>query len=353
MSARVALIAGVTGAVGGALAGELANRSDWSVYGLSRTPPRTAIDGVQYIHADMADAAGCRETLSGLAALTHVFYCARATHAEQVLESAEDNLRLLDNVISAAETAAQRLQHVHVVQGGKYYGVHVGPFPTPAREDDTRAPIPNFNYDQQDHVTARAESAGWQWTTSRPNTLLHFSPDIGRNIVSTLGAYAAICRELGAALDFPGHPGAWDSVTQMTTMEVLARGIVWMSETAACANNGFNMTNTDVFRWRTLWPRIAAAFQMPAGSLRPLCLQQVMAERGDLWQQICSRYGLRSTALAQVANWGFADATLERYWDEILSHNKCRRFGYDGWDDSEARMLGLFARYQREGILPR
>ena len=182
--------------------------------------------------------------------------------------------------------------------------------------------------------------------------MLHFSPQIARNIVSTLGAYAAICRELGAALDFPGHPGAFTSVTQMTSIELLARGISWMTTEPLCQDQALNMTNTDVFRWNHLWPKIAESFDMPCGSVRPLKLEEVMSERNELWQKICKKYELKQTTLDQVANWGFADATLERYWDEILSHNKSRRLGFHDWDESETCFLDLLGRYQESRIIP-
>ena len=182
--------------------------------------------------------------------------------------------------------------------------------------------------------------------------MLHFSPQIARNIVSTLGAYAAICRELGAELDFPGHPGAFLSVTQMTTIELLARGIAWMTTEPLCQDQALNMTNTDVFRWKHLWPKIAESFNMPCGSVRTLKLEEVMSERNEVWQNICKKHQLKKTNLDQVANWGFADATLERYWDEILSHNKSRRLGFHDWDESESRFLNLLKRYQESMIIP-
>ena len=181
---------------------------------------------------------------------------------------------------------------------------------------------------------------------------MHFSPAIARNLVSTLGAWAAICRELGAALDFPGPQGAYDSLTQLTTIELLARAIAWMATEPACANEAFNVTNTDLFRWHALWPRLAAAFGMPLGSVRPLRLAEVMAGRGELWQKVCARHGLVQPDLDRVANWGYADATLERTWDEILSHNKARRLGFHDWDDSLARFFAVLDRYRQAGILP-
>ena len=345
-----AIVAGVTGAVGSAIARELASSGDWAIAGLSRSPPKNPIAGVDYRPTDLSDAERCRQALAGHGDATHLFYCARATHQEQTLEDAATNLALLDNVLSAAERGA--LRHVHLVQGGKVYGVHVGPFPTPAREDDPRAVIENFNYDQEDLLLRRSEGRAWSWSASRPNTLLHFSPDIARNLVSSLGAYAAICRELGCALDFPGPEGAYRSLTQVTSIELLARAMAWMTTEPACANQAFNVTNGDVFRWCRLWPRIADAFDMPCGGVRPLRLAEVMPGKEAVWSRVCKRYGLASRSLSEVANWGYLDATLERTWDEILGTNKARSFGFHDWQDSEERLLALIGEYRAAKILP-
>ena len=345
-----AVIAGVTGAVGSAVARELASSGDRAIVGLSRNPPKNPIAGVEYLSADLADAEQCRQALAGHEDATHLFYCGRASHQEQTLEDAATNLALLDNVLSVVERSA--LRHVHLVQGGKVYGVHVGPFPTPALEDDPRAPIENFNYDQEDLLRQRSEERSWSWSASRPNTLLHFSPAIARNLVSSLGAYAAICRELGCALDYPGPEGAFRSLTQVTSIELLARAMAWMSTEPACANQAFNVTNGDVFRWSRLWPRIADAFDMPCGSVRPLRLADVMRGREAVWDRICERFGLARQPLSAVASWGYLDATLERTWDEILSTTKTRRFGFHDWEDSEERMLALIGEYRAAKILP-
>ena len=57
--------------------------------------------------------------------------------------------------------------------------------------------------------------------------------------------------------------------------------------------------------------------KMPCGTVRPLKLADVMSERNDVWQHICEENQLKQTTLDNVANWSYADATLERYWDEI------------------------------------
>lgn len=352
MNARRALIAGVTGAIGSAVARELVGRDDWSVLGVSRRASSSPIAGVDYCPVDLDDFAATRAALAGLEPVTHVFYCGRVTHAEQVIEDPAANLRLLEHLIGALEAGGHPLAHVHLVQGGKVYGVHVGPFPTPAREDDPRPPIENFNFDQQDYLEAGAAGADWSWSASRPNTLLHFSPDIGRNLVSSIGSYAAICRELGRPLDFPGVAGAWDSLTQLTTLPLLARGIAWAATEPRCANQAFNFTNSDAIRWGELWPEIADFFEMPRGELQTMRLADEMPAHADAWAAVARRHDLRFDALERVANWGYLDATLERYWDELFSTDKAQGLGFREHDDSAARFMQLLGHYRDAGILP-
>ncbi len=348
---HTALVAGATGAVGSALVRELAASSAWSVLALSRRPPAAPADGAEHVQVDLADGPDARAALAAHGDVSHVFYCARATHGDALVEDAGVNRALLENLLDAVEPACE-LAHVHLVQGGKVYGVHVGPFPTPAREDDPRVVVPNFNYEQEDLLRTRSADTRWSWSASRPNTLLHFSPSIARNLVSTLGAYAAIARELGASLDFPGTEGAYRSITQVTSTSLLTRAIAWMAGDASCADQAFNVTNGDVFRWSGLWPRIAAAFQMRCGAVRPMPLVEFMADKEPVWARVRARHGLEDLPLARVANWSFADATLRRDWDEILSTNKLRAFGFDGWADSEGAFLDILAEYRRARILP-
>lgn len=352
MNGRKALVAGATGAIGGALAEHLAALAGWQVLGLCRRPAAAPVPGVDYIHTDMTDAQACRDSLRQQDDVTHLFYCARAAHDDQGRESVQNNLDLLSNILDAVSATSPALHHVHLVQGGKYYGVHLGPFPTPAREDDPRTVVSNFYYAQEDLLRERSKTARWTWSASRPNTLLHFSPHNPRNLVSTLGAYAAICRELGADLDFPGPAGAFTSLTQLTSTELLSRAMAWMATDDKAADQAFNVTNGDLVRWCRFWPKLAEAFQMPVGSVRPVCLVDVMADKEPVWRRITERYGLARRPLSAVASWAFADGTLERTWDEILSATKARAFGFHGFADSEADFLTILDRYRNAKLLP-
>ena len=133
---------------------------------------------------------------------------------------------MLRNVLDAVEAAAPGLQHVHLIEGAKWYGVHLGAFPTPAREDDPRHMPPNFYYDQEDLLRERQRGTAWAWSSSRPNVICDFAPERARNLPSTLGAYAAITAELGMALDFPGRAGTYGALTELTDATLLARGLV-------------------------------------------------------------------------------------------------------------------------------
>ncbi|MDH3664782.1 MAG: SDR family oxidoreductase [Alphaproteobacteria bacterium] len=352
MTGWKALIAGATGAIGGALAGHLAALPNWRVLGLCRHSPATPTSGVDLIHADMTDPDACRNALEPHDDITHLFYCGRAAHDDLGRENVQSNLDLLCHVLDAVSAASPGLGHVHLVQGGKYYGVHLGPFPTPAREDDARTVVSNFYYAQEDLLRERSASACWSWSASRPNTLLHFSPHNPRNLASTLGAYAAICRELGCALDFPGCNGAYTSLTQLTSTDLLSRAMAWMATDARAADQAFNIANGDLVRWCRLWPKLAEAYQIPMGSVRPLDLVEVMADKQPVWEGMVKRYRLEKRPLGAVAHWAYADGTLERSWDEIMSTTKARQFGFHDAADSEAVFLQLLGRYREAKLLP-
>ena len=159
MAAKVALVIGPTGATGGPLAAALARRKDWRVYGMSRNAP---LDGVPFTHlaADLADPASCRQALASIEPVTHAFFAARAPFREGGVEDVEANVAMLAATLDALETRSDALAHVHLLEGTKWYGMHLGPYPTPSREDDPRHLPPNFYYDQQDLLSARAGTGG-------------------------------------------------------------------------------------------------------------------------------------------------------------------------------------------------
>ena len=72
MSKYNALVVGVGGIIGNAVVRELQARPDWTV----RALPRTFVDGVETIQADLTDAAATARALGAARDTTHVFYAA-------------------------------------------------------------------------------------------------------------------------------------------------------------------------------------------------------------------------------------------------------------------------------------
>jgi hypothetical protein len=78
----------------------------------------------------------------------------------------------------------------------------------------------------------------------------------------------------------------------------------------AAKNEIFNITNGDYFRWKYLWPRIAAMFDMPAADPIPTPLTVYMADKKPAWEAIVRKHGLQPLSYEQVSSWSFADAIL-------------------------------------------
>lgn len=195
---------------------------------------------------------------------THVFFTTwmrRDTEAENVRVNAAMVRHLL-----AAVRPSGTLRHVALVTGLKHY---LGPFEaygqgnlpdTPFRENAARLPGENFYYAQEDEVFAAAARDGFAWTVHRPHTIIGYAVGNAMNMGVTLAASAALCRHQGRPFLFPGSPRQWAGLTDMTDARLLARHLAWAAATPEAANQAFNVVNGDVFRWRWLWPRVAAYF---------------------------------------------------------------------------------------------
>src|SRR5258708_34231160 len=83
-------------------------------------------------------------------------------------ERREGNLGILKNLLDVVERTSPSLQHIKFYQGGKAYGADLGPFKTPAREDDPRLMPPNFYFDQEAFLRERRQMKQWHWPALRP-----------------------------------------------------------------------------------------------------------------------------------------------------------------------------------------
>ena len=348
MAGRTALVVGARGVVGTNLIDRLAADGNWNVIGLSRRGGPSG-PGIRHIAVDLLDPANACTLAPELTAVTHVFYAAyqdRPSWAELVAP----NVTMLGTVLDAVRDA-HLLSHVSLMQGYKVNGAHLGPFKTPAREDDPPHLPPEFNVAQQELLEDRQRGADWTWTAIRPSVVSGTALGNPMNLAMVIAVYASISRELEVPLRFPGKPGAYTSLLEMTDASLLAAATVWAATDPQCANQAFNIANGDLFRWDEMWPRIADSFGLDVAPPLPMSLVDVMADKEPVWQALAQRHGLRAS-YDQVSSWGFGDFVFSWDYDMFADTSKSRRFGFHQYVDTFAMFDQAFAAMRRDRIIP-
>ncbi len=348
---RVALISGATGVVGRRLAEHLAQQPQWRVIGIARHVPDDA-GPIEWMVLDLTDASAVRAAAPGFSPVTHVFHCARYSHATTAAEPIEANLAMLQNIVDATERFSNALEHVHLVQGSKYYGSELGPYKTPAKETDPRVLASNWYYAQEDWLLERARGKRWRRSASRPHGVCDVDLGIVRSMARVLAAYAAISKALGMPLCFPGSDASYRALYQCTDATLLAQAIAWMATEPKCAGEAFNVTNGDYIRWINLWPRFAQYFGMACGPVRTVNLAQAMADKASVWERIVAQHGLVPMPFERTALWPYGDFIFNAGYDIVSDTSKLRRFGFWETVDTGEMCLCLFDYFRRNRIVP-
>jgi len=357
--AQSALIAGVSGIVGGSLARRLLTQG-WEVGGLARRPPADPsgdLAGLRPVAADLLDPVGLKAAL-GAERPSHVFittWMRQPTEAENIRVNAAMVRNLLD-----ALRAGGSVRHVALVTGLKHY---LGPFEaygkgtlpaTPFREEQPRLDIENFYYAQEDEVFAAAARDGYGWSVHRPHTVIGHAVGNAMNMGVTLAAYATLCRETGRPFLFPGSAMQWNGLTDMTDARLLARHLEWAATTPAARDQAFNVVNGDVFRWSWMWGRIAAWFGLePApfpGEGTPL--ERQMAGDAPVWREIAARHGLVEPDLGRLASAWHTDADLGRPIEVVTDMGKSRKLGFREYQATDEAFFDLFEGLRRAKVIP-
>ena len=348
---KAALIAGALGVVGRALLDHLEQQDDWEIIALSRRSPDFPTRA-RFIAVDLGDPGDCAQKLAALDHVTHVFFTAYAPGAT-LADEATHNTAMLVNLIEVLETnGSPALQHVHLMHGSKWYGNHLGPYKTPAKEEDPGHLPPNFYFDQQAWIAARQKGKSWTWSTFRPHGICGLAIGSSMNQLTAMALYATVMKHLGRPLRFPGTAGFFKAVYQMTEAGYLARGMVWAATNEACANNAFNFTNGDYLRWCHLWPKVARFFEMEADGVQTVSLKSMMADKEPLWQDIRAEHGLRDYTLEELTNWAFADFVFSCDYDQMSDLTRIRNAGWAGANGSEAMYLRLLQGLRDQRIIP-
>ena len=242
---NVALVFGASGIVGRGLLRHLDGLNDWDVIGVMRDPPDFETRA-ERLPIDLADRGACLADLKNAPRVTHAFYAAYRDFPAWE-EAVESNTGMFRNAMDGLLRNASDLRRVQIAQGAKDYGRHLGPCKTPSREDDPRRMPPSLHFGQEDYLRELQEGRPWTWSAVRPQAVCGSSIGSQLNLTSVVAVYAVISRELGLPLRWPGEPGAYRAIHQVTDNELLGRSMVWAATSPKCANEAFNVTNGDAY----------------------------------------------------------------------------------------------------------
>ena len=344
------IIAGVSGVIGRAVLEKFEADPKFEVVGLSRSSPNFDM-ATAHISVDLTDQDDCWKKLKQQTDVTHVAF---AAYVEKVSlhEQVGPNLTMLKNLIEVLEEASPSLEHVTLFQGGKAYGCHLGAFKTPAKETDPRHMPPNFYYDQEDFLRSQSLGKLWSWTALRPEAVCGFAVGNPMNLLMVIAVYAAISKHLGQPMRFPGTHAAYGALYQVSDADVLASATHWAGNCESATEEIYNITNGDCFRWSTLWPIFAEYFDMEYAPPIPICLQDMMADKAEIWSEITREHGLNKYSFDQVASWRFGDFIFNCEFDNITSTIKARTSGFHDCIDSEKMFQQKFDRLRQMKVIP-
>lgn len=353
------MIAGALGIVGRAAVEHFTGRDGWSVIGLSRRSPNFPTPA-RFVSVDLRDWEATAAAMADAGPVTHLVYA--ALHEEDDLVAGwraehqmRTNLGMLRNLLDGLERTSPGLEHITLLQGTKAYGHHVERMPIPGKERRPRHPHRNFYWLQEDLLREREPQASWSWTVLRPQVMLGWALGAQMNVLAAAGAHAAVMRELGRPLSYPG---AGFAVKEATDARLLARAMEWAATTPACHNEIYNITNGDQFTYHDLWPAFADHFSLALDEPRSRSLAEEMPAHANVWTRIASREGLRYDLATTVGRtgWQFLDYLVSESgsgrWSSVLSTVKARRAGFPHCIDTEDSVHDWLDRMQRDRILP-
>jgi nucleoside-diphosphate-sugar epimerase len=353
-TARSALVVGATGIAGSAIVDQLLAAGQ-PVVGLARRPG-PARPGLRWVATDLTSAEGLAAALADERP-THVYFTAWLRQDTEAANIAV-NGGMVRDLLAALRHAP--LAHVALMTGLKHY---LGPFEaygqgtmpdTPFHEDEPRLDVDNFYYAQEDELFAAAAAQGFTWSVHRSHTVLGHAVGNAMNMGLTLAVAASISRHTGRPFVFPGSATQWDGLTDVTDADVLAEQMIWAATSPAGADEPFNIVNGDIFRWRWMWPQLAAYFGVePEGYAdAPRPLEQQMADAAPVWAEIVAAHDLVEPDLGRLASWWHTDADLGRDLEVVTDMSKSRLAGFTTHHRTVDSFRALFDRYQAERLIP-
>lgn len=358
---KTAMVVGASGVVGTAAIRALMQEG-WNVIGVSRRCPEIESSERFTHHAlDLFDRAAASERIRRFADVSHVVFAALSEQPGLVAgwndpAQMQLNLELLRTVIDPLIDRPRRLEHVSLLQGTKAYGLHLHPMEIPARERSPRDPHPNFYWLQEDYLREKAAAHDFAYTIFRPQMVVGEAYGAAMNVAPVLGVYAAICRETREPFGFTGgHSFVWEA----SDARIVGGALAWAATSPRARNETFNVTNGDVFEWRSVWPAIADTLGVAPAADRPMQLATYLPGQAHLWDRIVEKRRLRRVSLPallgeshHVADFCFAAGATSAPPPAFISAVKLRQAGYTAVVDTEDMFRYWLTSFIERGIIP-
>ena len=361
MPRKTILVVGASGLVGYAAMKHFSAKPQCEVIAVSRRRPDNVF-GARFMAADLTDPRACADLFGSLSEVTHVVYAALYERPDLIggwleAEQIAINDRMLRNLMEPLENVAKGLAHVSLLQGTKAYGSHVRPMKIPAREGRSEMrDIPNFYWKQEDYLRSKQRGKDWHFSIFRPVLIVGYSQGSPMNVVPAIGVYAAMLKEAGQPLHYPGGPAR---IGQAVDADLLARCMAWAGEAETARNETFNVANGDVYCWPNIWPAIADAVGMKPGKDVPCSLEREIGLREADWARIRTKHNLVSPGLKsfvglsfQYADYQMGFGRTEAAPPSFSSTIKLTQAGFHDVTDTEATFARWFQEFQEKRCLP-
>ena len=237
----------------------------WTVQ--KKTPDWLSIGAApRHISIDLIDREGTIKAFSNLDTVTDLVFAAYV-EKPTMAETVEPNARMLTNTLEALAARNVLLRRIGLAGGAKPYGFSLGAFNAPAKETEPRLIAPIHYHQQEDFVADWSSKNGASWTVLRPHLVMVPRLNSPMNLMTSLATYAAMSRELGLPLRFPGHREGWNTLQETTDAELFGRATLWALGKDKARNEIFNVSNGDVYRWRQLGTNWLLSMIFPSQSL--------------------------------------------------------------------------------------
>jgi nucleoside-diphosphate-sugar epimerase len=353
-----ALIIGISGILGHALAEQLIIKGDWKVSGVARkeTPYKLINEKAHLINCDLLNDEEVSSKLpKKVDDVTHIFFAAWVPGKSEE-EQCEVNLKFLKNVVETVDLHSKVLKRIYLQTGTKYYGMHVGPKRgqlSPYKESDNRLNIPNFYYDQEDFLVEFSKGKNWTWCVARPPHITGFALHTHMNFGTNLAIYALFLKESGKPLIYPYPEVTFNKIRQFIDARLLVMFVTWMVTHPQTDNQPFNITNGDCFRLSQFWPKMAEYFGMEWCIQEGFDVKNFMKENEGNWEKIQEKYGLAKHSLSEFGDFGFMDLTFNFDWDDLSNISKAREYGFNETVDTVQNFFDLWDELQIKKIIPK